>query len=143
MRRLIQTVMTGADTVKCRNFGRRTWTIAAAIVSTCAWFSMSGNTAMAQTKKTQGTPYYAYHNGGAKPMLVSDKRKAKPKAARISEEEAKKIAVKAVPGTVTDVAIEKKLGANRYVVEVIAADDGAETDVIIEMETGKVLGTEN
>ncbi len=123
----------------CSSPGRRTWTIAAAIVSTFAWFGMSGDTAVAKTKKTEGTPYYAYHNGGAKSVLVmSDK----PKGARISEEEAKKIAVKVLPGTVTDVAIEKKLGANRYVVEVIAADDGAETDVIIEMETGKVLATE-
>lgn len=123
----------------CNSSGQRTWTIAAAIVSTFAWFGMSGDTAVAKAKKTEGTPYYAYHNGGAKSVLVmSDK----PKGARISEEEAKKIAVKVLPGTVTDVAIEKKLGANRYVVEVIAADDGAETDVIIEMETGKVLATE-
>lgn len=60
----------------------------------------------------------------------------------ISEMEAKDIALKTVPGEITDVAIEKKLGAKRYVVEVIAAADGAEIDVIIEMETGKVLGTE-
>ncbi len=142
LRKLNPTVMTGGDTLKatCSSSGRRAWTIEAAIVSTCAWFGMSGDTAVAQTEKAEGTPYYAYHNGGAKPMLVSEK--PKPKGARISEEEAKKIAVKAVPGTVTGVAIEKKLGANRYVVEVIAADDGAETDVIIEMETGKVLATE-
>ncbi len=67
---------------------------------------------------------------------------ASAKRPRISEEEAVKIAVKAVPGEVTDVAIEKKLGANRYVVEVLSKEDGAETDVIIDMETGKVLAME-
>lgn len=61
---------------------------------------------------------------------------------KITEQEAAEIAVKAVPGEVTDVGIEKKLGANRYVVEVQAAADGSETDVIIDMETGKVLSTE-
>ena len=60
----------------------------------------------------------------------------------ISEEEAREIALKAVPGEVMDVAIEKKLGAKRFVVEVIADADGAESDVIIDMETGKVLATE-
>ena len=39
-------------------------------------------------------------------------------------------------------SIERKLGANRYVVELLAKEDGIETDVIIDMETGKVLGTE-
>lgn len=60
----------------------------------------------------------------------------------ITEEQAVSIAQKAVPGDVTGVAIEKKLGANRYVVEVLAKEDGIETDVIIDMETGKVLTTE-
>jgi uncharacterized membrane protein YkoI len=64
------------------------------------------------------------------------------KASKITEEEAAKIALNAVPGEVTDVAIEKKLGANRYVVEVLAKEDGSETDVIIDMQTGKVLATE-
>lgn len=60
----------------------------------------------------------------------------------ISEQEAKDIALKAVAGEVMVVEIETKLGAKRFVVEVIAAADGAETDVIIEMETGKVLAIE-
>ena len=61
---------------------------------------------------------------------------------KITEDEAVKIAQEAVPGDVTAVSIEKKLGANRYVVELLAKDDGIETDVIIDMESGKVLGTE-
>ncbi len=60
--------------------------------------------------------------------------------AKISYDELKKIAVGAVPGKAIDVQIEKKLGANRYVVEVLsAADGGAEVDVIIDMATHKVL----
>jgi len=61
---------------------------------------------------------------------------------RITEEEARKIALKEVPGDVTEVGIERKLGAKRYVVEVISKQDGSEIDVIIDMESGKVLGTE-
>ncbi len=60
--------------------------------------------------------------------------------AKISDEELKAIAVKSVPGKAVDVAIEKKLGANRYVVEVLSATNGAEIDVIIDMTTHKVLG---
>ena len=46
-----------------------------------------------------------------------------------------------VKGKVTDVAIEKKFGKAAYVIE-IDADNGPETDVIIDIETGEVLGTE-
>lgn len=60
----------------------------------------------------------------------------------ISEEEAKVIAVRRVPGKVTDVAIEKKLGAPRWVVEIQPDGGGPETDVIIDMDTGEVLGLE-
>lgn len=66
-----------------------------------------------------------------------------PKQAKtISEDDAKQIAEKAVPGKVTDVAIEKKRGANRFVVEVAPAAGGKEVDVIIDMTSGKVLGIE-
>lgn len=60
----------------------------------------------------------------------------------ISEEEAKQIAEKKVPGKAVDVAIEKKRGANRYVVEVRPASGGKELDVIIDMVSGKVLAVE-
>ncbi len=60
----------------------------------------------------------------------------------ISEDEAKAIAEKRVPGKAIDVAIEKKMGANRYVVEVKPAAGGKELDVIIDMASGKVLGVE-
>ena len=61
---------------------------------------------------------------------------------KVSDEQAKAIAVQTVPGEVIDVAIERKLGKKTIVVEVIADADGAETDVIIDMETGNVLATE-
>lgn len=61
-------------------------------------------------------------------------------AKEISDDELMAIAVGALPGKAVDVAIEKKLGANRYVVEVLStADGGAEVDVIIDMATYKVL----
>ncbi len=61
---------------------------------------------------------------------------------KISDEKAKEIALQKVPGEVTAVAVERKLGKKTIVVEVIA-DDGSEIDVIIDMGTGEVLGTEN
>lgn len=67
----------------------------------------------------------------------------RPKSAKsISEDDAKQIAEKAVPGKAIDVAIEKKRGANRFVVEVAPTAGGKEVDVIIDMANGKVLGIE-
>jgi uncharacterized membrane protein YkoI len=60
---------------------------------------------------------------------------------QITEEEAIAIALAEVPGKITDVDIEEKFGKIAYVVE-IDADDGPETDVIIDVYTGEVLGTE-
>ena len=60
---------------------------------------------------------------------------------KITEEMAKAIALKEVPGLVTDVEIENKKGKKAYVIE-IDADNGPETDVIIDFETGEVLGIE-
>ncbi|HSU72322.1 MAG TPA: PepSY domain-containing protein [Candidatus Binatia bacterium] len=60
---------------------------------------------------------------------------------KITEEDAKRIALERVPGTVTDVAIEKKFDRPAYVVE-IRPDSGPETDVIIDVDTGEVLGIE-
>jgi uncharacterized membrane protein YkoI len=60
---------------------------------------------------------------------------------QITEEEAKAIALAKVPGRVTDIDLEKKFGKITYVVE-IDADDGPETDVIIDAYTGEILGVE-
>ncbi len=59
----------------------------------------------------------------------------------ITDEEAKTIALQKVPGKVTDVSQERKFGKIAYVVE-IDANAGPETDVIIDPETGEVLGIE-
>lgn len=59
---------------------------------------------------------------------------------KITEQEAIAIAQKAVKGKITDVGIEKKFGKAAYVVEI--DDDGVETDVIVDIETGDILGIE-
>jgi uncharacterized membrane protein YkoI len=63
--------------------------------------------------------------------------------AKISEEQAKQAALKAVPGAVTDATIEKKRGKMVYVIEIVARDDGAETDVLVDMDSGAVLSVEH
>ena len=59
----------------------------------------------------------------------------------ITEDQAREIALARVPGRVTDIEIEKKFGKRVWVVE-IDADSGPETDAIIDIQTGEVLGTE-
>lgn len=60
---------------------------------------------------------------------------------KITKEQASQIALKVIPGEVKDVVIETKLGKTVYVVE-IAKKDGKENDVFVEVETGKVIGTD-
>ncbi|MBR0829711.1 PepSY domain-containing protein [Bradyrhizobium manausense] len=70
-------------------------------------------------------------------------RPGKQKAAaatKITAEEAKKIALQRVSGKVTDVTIERKKGKNVYVVEIQTGS--SEVDVLVDTETGKILGTE-
>ncbi len=62
-------------------------------------------------------------------------------ASSITEAQAKAIALTAVPGNVTAVTVETRLGTQVYVVEV-AASSGVETDVIVDMQTGVVLDKE-
>jgi uncharacterized membrane protein YkoI len=57
-------------------------------------------------------------------------------------DQASQIALQEVAGKVTDVTIEKKRGRNVYVVEVVAEKDSAEVDVLVDLESGKVIGTE-
>ena len=64
-----------------------------------------------------------------------------PPAAKITEEQAKKIALEHIPGKVTDVAIEKKGGKNVYVIEIQSPEQG-EKDVFVDIETGKIIGTD-
>jgi len=59
----------------------------------------------------------------------------------ITEDEAKEIALQEVSGRVTGIEIERKYGKTVYVVQ-IDADIGPETDVVIDISTGEVLGVE-
>ena len=47
----------------------------------------------------------------------------------------------ASPAKVTDVAIEKKGGKNVYVIEIQSPEQG-EKDVFVDIETGKIVGTD-
>jgi uncharacterized membrane protein YkoI len=62
-------------------------------------------------------------------------------AAKITEEQAKAIALKTMPGKVTGVAIEKKKGKTVYVVEIMTEKKG-EVDVFVDVVSGKVIGTD-
>jgi uncharacterized membrane protein YkoI len=62
---------------------------------------------------------------------------------KVSDEQAKAIARQAIAGEVFDVQVERKLGKETLVVELISDSDSAEIDVIIDMVSGEVLGIEN
>lgn len=64
----------------------------------------------------------------------------KQPAAKITSEQAKKIALEQIPGKVTDVTIEKKEGKNVYVVEIQTPN--GEKDVFVDIESGKIVGTD-
>jgi uncharacterized membrane protein YkoI len=67
-------------------------------------------------------------------------RKSTPEA-KISPEQASKIALEKVPGNVTDVTIERKRGKNVYVVEIQTTNEG-EKDVFVDIKTGQIVGTD-
>lgn len=71
------------------------------------------------------------------PEIVAEPEQVK----KLTEAEVKEIALKRVPGKITDFDVESKFGRPTYVVE-IRPDSGPETDVIIDMDTGEVLGVE-
>lgn len=59
---------------------------------------------------------------------------------KITSEQASEIALKLVPGRVTSVVIERKRGRHVYVVEIVTG--GGEKDVFVDIETGRVVGTD-
>jgi uncharacterized membrane protein YkoI len=67
---------------------------------------------------------------------------AKAAEPKITKEHAGEIALLKVPGRAQTIVVERKRGKNVYVVEIIASADGVETDVLVDMESGKVLGVE-
>jgi uncharacterized membrane protein YkoI len=80
--------------------------------------------------------------GGGLPLADPAAAQDKPAvAAKITEEQAKASALKAMPGKVTKVQIEKKRGKTVYVVEIMSEKKG-EVDVLVDMVSGKVIGTE-
>ena len=64
------------------------------------------------------------------------------KQAKITEAESKAIALKQVPGTVTDVELEDEDGTVVYGVEV-QAKDGSKQDVKVNAQTGKIVKVDN
>jgi len=60
---------------------------------------------------------------------------------KISEDQARESALKVVPGRVTKVELERKRGKIVYVVE-IRTDSAGEKDVLVDIESGEVVGTE-
>jgi hypothetical protein len=60
---------------------------------------------------------------------------------KISRDEAKEKALKLIPGRVTSIVIERKRGKHVYVVEIMTRDAG-EKDVLVDIHTGDVVGTE-
>ena len=60
--------------------------------------------------------------------------------ARVSEQQAKDIAIREVGGRVTDIETDSEDGRNVWEVEI--RKDGEEVDVLIDMETGEVLDIE-
>lgn len=78
-------------------------------------------------------------------LLLDQKRSGqdvKDPVRKISDEQARALALEVVEGEAMGIAVERKGGVKRLVVEVIAAADMAEVDVIIDMETGEVVRTE-
>lgn len=73
---------------------------------------------------------------------LKEKQKYTPPVAKVSGAEATRIALNTVPGEAKSVSIERKRGKNVYVVEIIAKEDGVETDVFVDIESGEVVGTD-
>jgi uncharacterized membrane protein YkoI len=61
-------------------------------------------------------------------------------AAKITEEQAAKIALERIPGEVTEVKIERKKGRNVYVVEIQTPQ--GEKDVFVDIVSGQIVGTD-
>ncbi len=74
------------------------------------------------------------YNTSPSPSIIQKELKIE-----ITKDKAKEIALKEIPGRVTDIAIEEKFGKPAYVVEIQPDDKTGETDVIIDVYTGEFL----
>jgi uncharacterized membrane protein YkoI len=63
-----------------------------------------------------------------------------PPVAKVSGDQATKIALELIPGKATSVKIERKLGKNVYTVEIQTPQ--GEKDVFVDIESGKIVGTD-
>lgn len=77
----------------------------------------------------------------ATPAAAANPKASDSATATITEDQAKAAALKAMPGKVTGVSIEKKRGKTVYVVEIMTETKG-ERDVFIDRVSGKVIGTD-
>ncbi len=66
-----------------------------------------------------------------------------PPVAKVNGLQATEIALKKVPGTASSIKIERLGRRNVYAVEILAAEDGGEWDVFVDIETGEIVGTDN
>jgi uncharacterized membrane protein YkoI len=109
------------------------------------WFFLGKETAMAKHIAANGTIYAGLLAILLAPIMANaqrqpDSERAAP-VAKISEEQATKIALELIPGTVTEVKIERKKGRHVYVVEIQTPNEG-EKDVFVDIQTGKIVGTD-
>lgn len=74
-------------------------------------------------------------------IRVADQTSNAVPTPKVTREQAVAIALRVVQGEVTAVDIEPKRGKLVYAVEILTSD-GEETDVLVDIETGEVLGTE-
>jgi uncharacterized membrane protein YkoI len=72
--------------------------------------------------------------------VLNESADDKPFVAQISEDRAREIALKRMPGEATAVTIERKRGKNVYVVEIQTSR--GERDVLVDPQSGEIVGTE-
>jgi hypothetical protein len=74
--------------------------------------------------------------------LSKNKPQFAPPVAKITGHQATEIALKTISGKATSVSIERKRRRNVYVIEIQEKGSGQEVDVFVDIETGKVIGTD-
>ncbi len=78
--------------------------------------------------------------GGAVLMITANAPNSAVAASNVTEEQAKAVALKALPGKVNKVELETKEGKKTYVVEIITEKTEEEKDVWVDYDTGELRG---
>ncbi len=78
--------------------------------------------------------------GDAVPMISANAAESAVATSSVTEEQAKAIALKALPGKVNKVELETKEGKKTYVVEIITNKTEEKKDVWVDYYTGKLRG---